>query len=164
MWRLNPVRAGVVTERGGTRVRLPESSTGHLAGTLAQDACYLGLADTNSELNGRRYGAYLEAGTPLSENSFGQTGQQESANTGNQCFIDEIERRVGARIKRRGRGGHQTGKMVRPLYNEVRCLYDTDDRPQIRFLGEVSCIGIAAVSAPLKYEIKRRVEYCVLCF
>ncbi|MCP5409662.1 MAG: transposase [Chromatiaceae bacterium] len=101
---LNPVRAGMVTSAEAYLWSSYRERVLDLAwGMLDRDACYIGLADTNSERR-LRYRAYLEAGTPLSEKQFLDESVNRNQLTGNQCFIDEIERRVGARIERRGRG------------------------------------------------------------
>jgi len=70
---------------------------------LDKDACYIGLADTSSERK-LRYKAYVEAGVSVPEKQFLDESVNRNQLTGNQRFIDEIEKRVGARIERRGRG------------------------------------------------------------
>ena len=101
---LNPVRAGMVSSAG----EYPWSSYQERIldlgrGMLDMDACYIGLADTNSERK-VRYKAYVEEGVSVSEKRFLDESVNRNQLTGNQRFIDEIERRLGARIERRGRG------------------------------------------------------------
>jgi putative transposase len=68
-------------------------------GMLDKDPCYIGLANTSSERK-LRYKAYVEDGVSVSEKKFLEESVNRNQLTGNQCFIDEIERRIGAGIER----------------------------------------------------------------
>ncbi len=101
---LNPVRAGMVSS---AEAYLWSSYRERILGLgqerLDKDACYIGLADTSSERK-LRYKVYVEEGISISEKQFLDESVNRNQLTGNQRFIDEIEKRLGARIERRGRG------------------------------------------------------------
>ncbi|MDM3872260.1 transposase [Porticoccus sp. W117] len=101
---LNPVVASMVS--------LPEdyrwSSYGERSGNkplglLDYDVCYLGLADSPSERL-RRYRSYLLNHVSPEELKLIRSGVQRNQLTGNERFVDEIERRLGLRLEQRGRG------------------------------------------------------------
>lgn len=101
---LNPVRAGMVA----TVEDYPWSSYRERAGIktrklLALDNCYLGLADTERERL-QRYRRFLGEPSSNDEMALIREGLQRNQLTGNSRFVDEVERRTGLRVERRGRG------------------------------------------------------------
>jgi len=101
---LNPVRAGMVNAVEA----YPWPSYRERAGikTLAlldMDEGYLALGDT---VQGRlmRYRRFLGEPSEPAEVNLIREGLQRNQLTGNSRFVDEVERRTGIRIERRGRG------------------------------------------------------------
>ncbi|MES9900806.1 MAG: transposase [Sedimenticola sp.] len=101
---LNPVRAGMVE----MAEEYPWSSyqeriIGSNISMLDKDACYTGLADTDRERK-HCYRTFVEEGMNLTEKRFIDDSVNRNQLTGNSRFVDEIERRIGVRVARRGRG------------------------------------------------------------
>ncbi len=101
---LNPVRAGMVFHAE----EYPWSSyqervSNNRQTMLDRDATYVGLAKTDRE-RVRRYRAFLEEGISMREKRFIDESVNRNQLTGNNRFVDEIERRIGIRVERRGRG------------------------------------------------------------
>ncbi len=63
----------------------------------------IGLGKTDEQRK-HRYPVFVENGVPESEKQF--CGESVSRNqlTGSRRFVDEVERRLGLRVERRGRG------------------------------------------------------------
>ncbi len=101
---LNPVRAGMVSSPAA----YPWSSYrerifGQGGSMLDEDTCYIGLGKTDEQRK-RCYRAFVENGVPESEKRFFGESVSRNQLTGNRRFIDEVERRLGLRVERRGRG------------------------------------------------------------
>jgi len=101
---LNPVKAGMV----GNAAEYPWSSYQERVSDKEQklldyDAQYLTLGTTATERK-HRYNEFLASGIPSTEQRFIQESVSRNQLTGNHWFVDEIERRTGLRVERRGRG------------------------------------------------------------
>jgi len=101
---LNPVKAGMVP----SAVDYPWSSyqeriLGKGSNMLDKTDQYLELGTTADERQ-RRYKAFLESGVSSAEQTFIKESVSRNQLTGNHRFVDEIERRTGLRVERRGRG------------------------------------------------------------
>ncbi len=101
---LNPVRAGLVAKPEEyswsscqERVMSKEGSM------LDQDFIFNGFGKTDQERI-FHYKAFMDEGVPMAEKKLINESVNRNQLTGNHRFIDEIERRVGIRIERRGRG------------------------------------------------------------
>ena len=101
---MNPVKAGMVMlpekylwssylERAGLSDR----------GLITLDESYLTLSDTNDKRL-VRYKEYLAHKVSDSEYQLLRESVRRNQLTGNNCFIDEIESRIGFRVETRGRG------------------------------------------------------------
>jgi putative transposase len=82
---------------------------GRVDNLLDNDDHYLELGKT-SEDRKRRYAEFLQTAISISEQQFIQDSVSRNQLTGIHQFVDEIERRTGLRVERRGRG--------RPRYDE----------------------------------------------
>jgi putative transposase len=101
---LNPVRAGMVASPADfiwssyrTRIGLEADDW------LDSDPCFLALADTQARRR-ERYATFVGQAAPSDEVNLIRDAMQRGQLTGNNRFIDEIERIAGLRIERRGRG------------------------------------------------------------
>jgi len=72
-------------------------------GLLDYDVCYLGLG-LHIEQRRENYRRFLLSCVSSEEKLLIQSGVRRNQLTGNDRFIDEIERRMGIRLERRGRG------------------------------------------------------------
>ena len=101
---MNPVRANMVVGPRQYRWSSYRERVGLAkSGLLDMDVSYLSLSDDES----RRiecYRAYLQQGAPDDEIKLLQSAWSRNQLTGNNRFIDEIERRTGKRIEYRNRG------------------------------------------------------------
>ena len=107
---LNPVRAAMVSEPDSYEW----SSYRQHAGTDAEvwidyDPFYLGLGNTDSERGGR-YRRFVSDGVPEQEKSLIRQALQRGQLTGNNRFVDDVERILGRRIEFRAQG--RPGKAV----------------------------------------------------
>ena len=101
---LNPVRAGMVAsaeEYPWSSYQERVLSKGQAM--LDKDICYAGLGSTSRERKSR-YRVFIEEGIPVTEKRFIDESVNRNQLTGNHRFVDEIERRIGVRVERRGRG------------------------------------------------------------
>ncbi len=101
---MNPVRANMVAGPRQYRWSSYRERMG-LGGSdlLDRDACYLALADGEAQRR-VRYQAYMQQGASNQEIALLRSAWARNQLTGNQRFVDEIERRIGRRIECRGRG------------------------------------------------------------
>ncbi|MES9900802.1 MAG: hypothetical protein ABW148_17530 [Sedimenticola sp.] len=81
----------------------PERISGSKISMLDKDSCYTGLADTDRERM-RCYRIFVDEGMNLTEKKFIDNSVNRNQLTGNSRFVDEIERKIGFRVERRGRG------------------------------------------------------------
>jgi putative transposase len=100
---LNPVRAGIVANAE----EYPWSSyqervLNNGSTMLDKDPVYTGLACTD-QVRQHRYRAFMEEGMSMTEKRFIDESVNRNQLTGSNRFIDEIERRIGVRVERRGR-------------------------------------------------------------
>ena len=101
---LNPVAARVVLLPEEYRWSSYRERSGQdTRGLLSYDVCYQGLG---SKVDQRleRYRAYLLSTVSPEEQRLIQQGVCRNQLTGNQRFVDDIERRLGLRLEHRGRG------------------------------------------------------------
>ena len=101
---LNPLRAGIV----GCPEHYRWSSFGGKAGLwedrrLDLDPCYLAMGKTEQQRRSR-YAAFVSQGVRPSELILIREALQRGQLTGTQRFVDEIDRKLGVRVERRGRG------------------------------------------------------------
>ncbi len=102
---LNPVRARMVDDVAA----YPWSSYGLRADWLKEpnwldmDPCFIELGQTAEERY-RRYVTFVKEAIPAEELRLIREAVQRGQLTGNQRFVDEIERVAGVRIERRGQG------------------------------------------------------------
>ncbi|MCO3060442.1 transposase, partial [Pseudomonas aeruginosa] len=102
---LNPVRARMVDDVAA----YPWSSYGLRADWLKElnwldmDPCFIELGQTVEERY-RRYVTFVKEAIPAEELKLIREAVQRGQLTGNQRFLDEIERVAGVRIERRGQG------------------------------------------------------------
>ncbi|AJD61339.1 transposase [Pseudomonas aeruginosa] len=102
---LNPVRARMVDDVAA----YPWSSYGLRADWLKEpnwldmDSCFIELGQTAEERY-RRYVTFMKEAIPAEELRLIREAVQRGQLTGNQRFVDEIERVAGVRIERRGQG------------------------------------------------------------
>ncbi len=102
---LNPVRARMVDDVAA----YPWSSYGLRADWLKEpnwldmDPCFIELGQTAEERY-RRYVTFVKEAIPAEELKLIREAVQRGQLTGNQRFVDEIERVAGVRIERRGQG------------------------------------------------------------
>lgn len=101
---MNPVRASMVAGPRQYRWSSYRERMG-LAdrGLLDRDASYLGLANDEAQRR-ERYQTYVRQGASDQEIELLRSACARNQLTGNQRFVDEIERRIGQRIECRGRG------------------------------------------------------------
>ena len=101
---MNPVRANMVVGPGQYRWSSYRERIGQVnRGFLDFDACYLALSDDDN----RRiecYQTYLKQGASDKEIELLRDAWARDQLTGNDRFIDEIERRTGRRVECRSRG------------------------------------------------------------
>lgn len=101
---LNPVRAAMVSEPDS----YVWSSYRQHAGIDAEawidyDPCYLGLGDIDSD-RGERYGRFVSKGVPDKERSLICQALQRGQLTGNDRFVDDVEKILGRRVEFRAQG------------------------------------------------------------
>jgi len=101
---MNPVRAGMVLspaeyQWSSYHERLNLSDRG----LIELDECYLGLA-TTSVKRIERYKSFLMDGVADKELKALRESVNRNQLTGNNRFVDEIEKRIGIRVEKRGRG------------------------------------------------------------
>lgn len=99
---LNPLRAGIV----GCPEHYRWSSFGGKAGLwedrlLDLDPCYLAMGKTEQQRRSR-YAAFVSQGVRPSELILIREALQRGQLTGTQRFVDEIDRKLGVRVERRG--------------------------------------------------------------
>ena len=70
---------------------------------IDSDPVYVALAKTERERR-QRYKAFKEEGVSMTEKRFIDESVKRNQLTGNGRFVDEIKRRIGFRVERRGRG------------------------------------------------------------
>ncbi|MCR7789667.1 hypothetical protein NS832_32960, partial [Pseudomonas aeruginosa] len=70
---------------------------------LDMDPCFIELGQTAEERY-RRYVTFMKEAIPVEELRLTREAVQRGQLTGNQRFVDEIERVAGVRIERRGQG------------------------------------------------------------
>ena len=101
---LNPVRAGIAdapedykwsSYRCKTGIRKPD--------WLDLDPCYKGLGATDKERE-KRYEKFVKASIPQGEWELIREAAQRGQLTGSNRFIDEVAKKIGRRIERRGKG------------------------------------------------------------
>lgn len=101
---LNPVRAGITADPANYTWSSFSDKTGHSETDLIDfDPCYLDLADTDA-CRRQAYREFVELGTPEPELDRIRSALQRGQLTGNKRFVDEIEERLGRRIKHQARG------------------------------------------------------------
>lgn len=101
---LNPVKAGMVVSAADYPwSSYQERILGKSHKLLDDDDHYLELGTTVEERK-HRYAEFLVSGVSASEQQFIQESVRRNQLTGNHRFVDEIERRTGLRVERRGRG------------------------------------------------------------
>jgi putative transposase len=76
---------------------------------LDLDPCYLAMGETEQQRRGR-YAAFVSRGVRPSELTLFREALQRGQLTGSEPFVDEIDRKLGVRVERRGQG--------RPAENE----------------------------------------------
>ena len=101
---LNPLRAGIV----GRPEQYRWSSFGAKAGLwedrrLDLDPCYLAMGETEQQRQSR-YAAFVSRGVRPSELMLIREALQRGQLTGSERFVDEIDRKLGVRVERRGQG------------------------------------------------------------
>ena len=101
---MNPVHANMVSGPRQYRWSSYRERIGLVDnGLLDMDASYLGLAD-DAVRRIERYQAYLKQGASDKEIELLRDAWSRNQLTGNDHFIDEIERRTGRRVEYRSRG------------------------------------------------------------
>ena len=101
---MNPVRASMVAGPRQYRWSSYRERMGLASRDLLdRDASYLGLADAEAQRR-VRYQAYMQQGASDQEVALLRSAWSRNQLTGNQRFVDEIERRIGQHIECRGRG------------------------------------------------------------
>jgi Transposase DDE domain. len=70
---------------------------------LDLDPCYLAMGETEQQRQ-RRYAAFVSQDVRPSERLLFREALQRGQLTGTERFVDEIERKLGVRVERRGRG------------------------------------------------------------
>ena len=101
---LNPIRAAMAEKAEDyTWSSYAERMGKKPSFLLDEDGVYLGLGQDESERR-ERYRSFLESGISASEQKFLRESFQRNQLTGDGRFVDEIERRMGIRVERRGRG------------------------------------------------------------
>jgi putative transposase len=101
---LNPVRARMVTEPQAYRWSSYRSRMGEAAwGWLDVDPGYCGLGGTDAERR-QRYARFVRDEAPPEEGELIREAVQRGQLTGNDRFVDEVNRIARRRIERRGRG------------------------------------------------------------
>ena len=101
---LNPLRAGIV----GRPEQYVWSSFGAKTGLredrrLDLDPCYLAMGETEQQRQSR-YAAFVSRGVRPSELMLIREALQRGQLTGSERFVDEIDRKLGVRVERRGQG------------------------------------------------------------
>ena len=101
---LNPLRAGIV----GRPEQYRWSSFGAKAGLwedrrLDLDPCHLAMGETEQQRQSR-YAAFVSRGVRSSELMLIREALQRGQLTGSERFVDEIDRKVGVPVERRGQG------------------------------------------------------------
>ena len=101
---LNPLRAGIV----GRPEQYRWSSFGAKAGLwedrrLDLDPCYLAMGETEQQRQSR-YAAFVSRVVRPSELMLIREALQRGQLTGSERFVDEIDRKLGVRVERRGQG------------------------------------------------------------
>jgi putative transposase len=101
---LNPVHARMVTEPQAYRWSSYRSRIGEGAwGWLDVDPGYCGLGGTDAERR-QRYARFVQDEAPPEEWELIREAVQRGQLTGNDRFVDEVDRIARRRIERRGRG------------------------------------------------------------
>lgn len=75
---------------------------------LDTDPCFMALGETNVRRQ-QRYMKYVEEGIKSDEKVLLDEAVQRNQLTGTERFVDEIEKRYGLRIERRGKGRQRDG-------------------------------------------------------
>jgi len=97
---LNPVKARMVASAEDYRWSSYQVKIGRGGFDWVDfDQCYLGLGNS-----AHSYQAFVESGVPSDEQAFIQTTLNRNQLTGDQRFVDEIERRIGIRVEARQPG------------------------------------------------------------
>ena len=99
----NPVRARMVEIAGEYPWSSYRQRMGEADCWIDLDPVYLDLADNEAERRAR-YARFVEASVPERELSLMREALQRGQLTGNQRFVDEVERLIGCRIEHRGPG------------------------------------------------------------
>ena len=99
----NPVRARMVEVAGEYAWSSYRQRMGEADCWIDLDPVYLDLADNEAERRAR-YARFVEASVPERELSLMREALQRGQLTGNQRFVDEVERLIGCRIEHRGPG------------------------------------------------------------
>jgi len=111
---MNPVRADMVTGPRQYKWSSYRERVGLVKPSLLDfDLTYLALAE-DKEQRIKRYKYYLQQGASDKEMILLRNAWSRNQLTGNNCFVDEIERRIGNRIESRGRGNPGTDFFSRP--------------------------------------------------
>ena len=101
---LNPVRAAIVSEADGYMWSSFRQRMGIDAENwIDYDPCYLGLGETNSERR-QQYRQFVHEGTTDKEICLIRQALQRGQLTGNNRFIDEVEKVLGRRVECRAQG------------------------------------------------------------
>ena len=72
-------------------------------GRLDLDPCYLAMGETEQQRQSR-YAAFVSRGVRSSELMLIREALQRGQLTGSERFVDEIDRKLGVRVERRGQG------------------------------------------------------------
>jgi putative transposase len=95
---LNPVRAGMASSPADYPWSSFLDKVGSSSSALTDfDPCYLALADTKARRQ-QKYRNFVDSGAPTPELDRIRCALQRGQLTGNNCFIDEVEERLGRRI------------------------------------------------------------------
>ena len=118
---LNPVRAAKVSEAGGNMWSSFRQRMGIDAENwIDYDACYLGLGETNSE-RCQQYRQFVYERTPDKEICLIRQALRRGQLTGNNRFIDEVEKIMGRRVEFRAQGRPakaDDSQKINPLFRE----------------------------------------------
>ncbi|MCK4790981.1 MAG: transposase [Desulfobacteraceae bacterium] len=100
---LNPVRANMVSRPEEYHWSSYRFKTGLENDWLDLDPCYLGLGE-NAQQRQERYQRWVDDAIPEDEWKLIRDAVQRGQLTGNQGFVEEVEKKVGIRVELRGRG------------------------------------------------------------
>ena len=114
---LNPVRAGLVATPRDYRWSSYRSRAGWEATPpIDLDEGYLSLGATPQE-RGTQYRAWVRAAIPEGEWEQIREAMQRGQLTGRNRFVEDVARKIGRRVERRGRGARLINKSVPFLHN-----------------------------------------------